>query len=169
MWTIRHGNALDLPRLAEIERDAYPALAEAGAGWQGDHDTLDPSILMGCIAAGLLFVAVNDRHAPVGFLAAAQHPEGLYVGEIDVARDWQGRGVGRSLMGRVIEEAGSRSLPALYLTTDRYAPFNAPFYASLGFGELDPADAPGFLADVLADEIASGANPSRRVAMMLRL
>lgn len=169
MWTIRPGIAADLPRLGEIERDAYPALAGAGAGWQGDNDTLDPSILLDCIAAGLLFVAAGDSDVPVGFLAAAQYPEGLYVGEIDVARAWQGRGVGRALMRQIIDEARTRGLPALFLTTDRHAPFNAPFYASLGFAELRPAETPQFLRAVLADEIASGANPSRRVAMMLSL
>jgi GNAT superfamily N-acetyltransferase len=169
MWTIRRGVEADLPRLAAIERDAYASLLAAGAGWQGDVRTLDPAIVRRCIEAGLLFVAAGNDAIAVGFVANEQHCEGLYIGEIDVARAAQGKGAGRALMLRVIDEARHRSCAALYLTTDRLAPFNAPFYAALGFRELAPAAIPRFLRVTLETEIGSGADPERRVAMALVL
>jgi GNAT superfamily N-acetyltransferase len=167
MWTIRRGVEADLPRLAAIERDAFASLLAAGAGWQGDVETLDPEILRRCLEAELLFVAAGDDAVAIGFVANAQYRDGLYVGEIDVARASQGKGAGRALMLRVIDEARHRGCAALYLTTDRLAPFNAPFYASLGFRELGPQAIPRFLRETLANELASGADPARRVAMVL--
>ncbi len=125
-------------------------------------------LLEAALAEALLLVATDDENRPVAFLAAHPHDGGLYIGEIDVARAWQRRGIGRALMRKAIDEARKRHLWGTMLTTERSVPFNAPFYASLGFREVDPAAMPRKLVEVLAGEAAAGAGPDRRVGMVLR-
>ena len=55
------------------------------------------------------------------------------------------------------------------LTTFRRVPFNAPFYARLGFGEVDPATTDPLLADAFRREVPEGIDPAERVAMLLEL
>jgi hypothetical protein len=54
------------------------------------------------------------------------------------------------------------------LTTDRHVPFNAPFYAKLGFREMTDDDALPDLQQVLQREIAHEMAADRRMAMVLR-
>lgn len=120
------------------------------------------------LSEALLFVATDPDDRPVGFLAAAERDGGLYVGEIDVLRRWQRRGIGRSLMSAGISEARARHLWGAMLTTDRFVPFNYPFYASLGFREVARDAMPPSLEQVLADELARGKEAARRLGMVLR-
>jgi GNAT superfamily N-acetyltransferase len=82
-----------------------------------------------------------------------------------VARRHQGRGVGTRLLGVVIDHARWRFDPCVTLTTDRFVPWNAPFYARHGFIALDSARLSHELAAVLGAEIASGFDPERCIVM----
>lgn len=167
-WAIRQARIDELPRLAEIEIDAFATLAEAIGGDREAH-ALPRSILQQSLDAGLLLVAADKADHPVGFLAAEEIDEALYLIELDVSTAWQRRGVGRGLMLSAVELAKSRGLSAVTLTTDRHVPFNAPFYASVGFA-LTPTEAlPRFLRGKLDYEISVGMDPDRRVAMVLAL
>lgn len=68
----------------------------------------------------------------------------------------QGRGVGRALLAHAADWARARGLTALSLTTFRHVPWNAPFYASFGFREWDPAEAPASIRQALNYEAAKG-------------
>ena len=46
--------------------------------------------------------------------------------------DWQGKGIGRRLIACVADRP-AKGLASLTLTTFRDVPWNAPFYARLGF------------------------------------
>ncbi|MDM9629115.1 GNAT family N-acetyltransferase [Rhizobium sp. S152] len=167
-WAIRQARIDELPRLTEIELDAFATLAEAIGGDREPH-ALPRSILQQSLDAGLLLVAADMADHPVGFLAAEEIDETLYVKELNVSTAWQRRGVGRGLMMSAFELAKSHGLSAVTLTTDRHVLFNAPFYASLGF-VLTPTEAlPRFLREKLDHEISVGMDPDRRVAMVLAL
>jgi GNAT superfamily N-acetyltransferase len=103
----------------------------------------------------------------MAFLAGTERDETLYINEIDVVRAWQRKGVGRRLMATAIETARASRLRGVTLTTDRFVPFNAPFYARLGFVEIGENDALPELRRTLAIE-ASGDAGERRVAMILQ-
>jgi GNAT superfamily N-acetyltransferase len=120
------------------------------------------------LAAGLLFVAAADGgDRAIGFLAAGECDGALMVAEIDVERRRQGRGVGRALMEHALAEARRRGLWGAMLTTDRLAPFNRRFYASMGFVVGDTVTLPPALRTALANEVAAGLDPNRRVGMIL--
>jgi predicted N-acetyltransferase YhbS len=164
---LKPGEADDFERIKAIEIDAFETLREAG-GVAGDADSSTDDELQHMLEHGLLLVAVDAADWPIGYVGATFSSEWLYVAEIDVRRDWQRKGVGRALMQAVLAEGRARGLAGAMLTTDRFAAFNAPFYASLGFRVLDPYETPEWLCRILAKEHAAGLDPARRVAMMLR-
>lgn len=82
--------------------------------------------------------------------------------------DWQRKGIGRRLMAALLQGGRGRRLFGATLTTDRFAPFNAPFYASLGFHIAEADACPPRLAKILESEHRNGLDPLRRIAMVIR-
>lgn len=154
--------------LADIELDAFLALKEAG-GVTGDPVASDSLLLERSMADGLLLVATDEKDHLVGFVAATEVDGEMYIEELDVLRAFQGRGIGARLMRVIIDRAAKRSLPRVTLTTDLLVPFNAPFYAKLGFAILEPEAVSANLRKRLSAQIAHGLDPKRRVAMALDL
>lgn len=103
----------------------------------------------------------------VAFIAALPHADRLHIDELDVLRTHQGQGLGRRLLTHTIHHARSQGFRRLGLTTFRNIPWNAPFYASLGFHEWAPKDAPQSIRDALKNEAAFGLKD--RCAMKLDL
>lgn len=165
---IRSGRVDDLDTLAEIEIDASGALFEAGASASVSQSATPRHLMLQALSEGLLFVITDENDYPLGFLAGMERDGGLYIGEIDVWRCWQGKGIGRALIQHALDDARRRKLRGAMLTTDRLAPFNMRFYGLLGFVEVDPDQAPPSLAQVIRDEIERGYDPGRRVAMLSR-
>ena len=65
------------------------------------------------------------------------HEPHLYLWQLAVHPDAQRQGVGRALMGRILEDAEAAESPA-YLETTK--PENVPYYGSFGFRVVDEAD-----------------------------
>lgn len=130
---IRPTTLNDIAALPAIERAAagrfrdFPALA-----WLADGEVISAEQHLGYVKRGLSWLALaNDQ--PVGFILAEAHPSSLFIVELSVDLDWQGKGIGRQLIARVADHARRKGLTALTLTTFRDVPWNAPFYARLGF------------------------------------
>jgi GNAT superfamily N-acetyltransferase len=121
--------------------------------------------LRACHDAGLVWIAADRQDDPVGFLAAEDLDGLLFVKEISVHQSHQRMGLGRLLMQAAMDHARNEAYAAMALTTDRFIPFNAPFYERLGFAEL-PADcAPEGLKTLFSQEIARSFDPRRRILM----
>ena len=129
-------------------------------------DAAPPDAWRPHLAAGTLWVA-DVEGAPVGYLAGRVEADRLHIDEVDVHRAHQGRGLGRRLLDTAADWARQRGLAALSLTTFRNVPWNGPFYASFGFREWDPADAPPSIRQSLASETAKGLE--NRCAMIMDL
>ncbi len=114
------------------------------------------------LEAGTLWVA--DDEGPVGFLAATRDGDRLHIDEMDVEQAVQGQGVGRRLLAHAIDQARRSGVARVSLTTFRNVPWNAPFYASMGFAEDDSIPA---LQEHLRTERARGLTD--RCAMVLHL
>jgi GNAT superfamily N-acetyltransferase len=99
------------------------SLASLTAGWREDR----------------LWVAVSRFNQPVGF-ALMKFPGGTaWLDQLSVLDRWQGRGLGGALIDRTAAAARARGFDALYLSTYRDVPWNAPFYARRGFEEVPRA------------------------------
>lgn len=164
--TIRLARPNDLPLVAAIETSAAEAFTRHGQPLGEGWSPTQPAQCEGPLRAGLMWVAEDDD-GPIGFLIAEVQGDALHVDEVDVAAERQRQGHGRRLMLTAIAEARSRGLPAVTLTTFRNIPWNAPFYASLGFVELTPEETPAHLVAENAAQMARGYTD--RCAMRLAL
>lgn len=131
--TVRPTRPGDVTALPAIERAAgerfrdYPELA-----WLAEGEVISAEQHLDYAERGLSWLALaNDQ--PVGFILAELHVSSLFIVEISVHLDWQGKGIGRRLIACVADQARKRGLASLTLTTFRDVPWNAPFYARLGF------------------------------------
>ncbi|RDI59482.1 GNAT family N-acetyltransferase [Microvirga subterranea] len=164
-YAIRAARPDDLAALAGVERSAAVTYFAALGEPHGIPDAMPPEALESCHAAGLLWVAADRHDAPAGFLAAQVVDGMLFVKEMSVARAHQRAGLGRRLMRTAEEHAQEAGFAAVALTTDRLIPFNGPFYARLGFAEVALAEASPGLRRIVAEEIAAGFDPARRIVM----
>jgi GNAT superfamily N-acetyltransferase len=164
---IRFARPPDLARLSAIEESGADTFARAGIPLADRAPPSPPDQWTPALDAGLLWVADDPHAGLVGFLAGKIEDGGLHIEEIDVMMERQKQGHGRRLMQRAIDGARDRGLAALTLTTFRSVAWNGPFYGSLGFVELSPAETPAWLAAILAKETARGFED--RCAMRLAL
>lgn len=118
------------------------------------------------LIARTLWVAEVDGEI-VGFLAAQCEEDRLHINEVDVVRTCQGQGIGRRMLKVAADHARALDLAAVSLTTFRSVPWNAPFYASVGFEEYAPMDMPESIRALLTEEAAKGLTD--RCAMRLAL
>lgn len=154
------------PAIRAVELAAFETLRHAGAV-SGEAEASDDEELGRYQQHGILIAAFADDNHLVGYAGALLAEGFLHIGEMDVHPDWQRRGIGRQLMETLLSIGGDRQLAGATLTTDRLAPFNAPFYQSLGFRSIERARCPMRLAKILDAEIARGFDPDRRIAMIL--
>ncbi|HAS1006375.1 TPA: GNAT family N-acetyltransferase [Enterobacter cloacae] len=165
--TVRPTRPGDVTALPAIERAAgerfrdYPELA-----WLTEGEVISAEQHLGYAERGLSWLALaNDQ--PVGFILTELHASSLFIVELSVHLDWQGKGIGRRLIACVADQARKRGLASLTLTTFRDVPWNAPFYARLGF-EMITTLTPE-LREKREEETAHGLAYDARCAMRLPL
>lgn len=165
-YTIRATRDADTAALPAIER-AAAALFKA-YGWEGEQileDAFSADEHREYVAAGRSWVAVDGDDQPVGFAVASVVDGHAHLDEIDVHPDHGRRGIGRALIARVCAWARESGYRAIMLTTERDIPWNAPFYARLGFRILAPDELSDSLRAILAAEAEWAPDPDTRVAM----
>jgi GNAT superfamily N-acetyltransferase len=117
---------------------------------------------------GLVWVA-EEAGRLIGFATCEAFEHELHLWELAVRLEAQGKGAGRALIAAAEEEARTRGLPAVTLTTFRDIPWNAPFYARCGFVELSDENLGPFLTLVREKEVEIGLDVANRCAMRLAL
>ncbi|MBM6582036.1 GNAT family N-acetyltransferase [Microvirga sp. BT689] len=168
--SIRLARPADIGKLAAVERSAASAFRSVGLAWLADSDgTMDPALLESLCRAATLWVAVDERDEPTGFLAAHELDGHFYIAEVSVAASHHRQGIGSRLVEAAMEHGRRLTFDAVTLTTYRDVPWNGPFYARFGFVEVD-ADAagPGH-RETLRRDAEYGHDPARRCIMALRL
>ncbi|MGM8793786.1 GNAT family N-acetyltransferase [Enterobacter chuandaensis] len=164
---IRPTTSDDVAALPALERAAGERFRDdPDLAWLAEGEVISAEQHLGYAERGLSWLALaNER--PVGFLLAEAHPSSLFIVELSVDLAWQGKGIGRQLIARAADHARKVGLTSLTLTTFRDVPWNAPFYAKLGFEyvtELTPE-----LREKREEEAALGLAYNSRCAMRLPL
>jgi ribosomal protein S18 acetylase RimI-like enzyme len=95
------------------------------------------------VAAGEVHVLLAGEGL-AGFIVVRSGPDHLFIENVAVHPDQQGRGFGRRLMAFAEAAARDRGLPALELYTNVKMTENFPFYSSLGFVETERRHEDGF-------------------------
>lgn len=165
---VRRARAEDLPHLAAIERSACERFRGTHMDWAADAPPMGLDELEPALARGELWIA-GDAGIPVGFLLAHPLDDALFIREVSVRRDCQGRGLGRRLIEVATAHARAAAHRAVTLTTDEMIEWNRPLYQRLGFRVLDESELSPALAARLADERAHMPPSARRCAMRLDL
>lgn len=170
-WSLRLARRDDAAHLPDIESSASALFADnpelAGPGFAGIDFSAVLSVAehQALIAKGHCLVSSADEKI-VGFLAAEPHRRELHIREMSVHADYQQMGIGAGLLRACMIDARNSGFSALTLTTFRDIPWNAAFYARLGFAEVSDLAAHPRLAEELASEEANGMPRDLRCAMI---
>ena len=111
-----------------------------------------------------MLVADTDG-ALMGFAACQACADALHLWELAVRHEAQGQGLGKALVAATFALARQRGLPGVTLSTFREIPWNAPFYARMGFQEVPVPDLNLRLATIRLREELLGLQVARRVTM----
>lgn len=163
-YAIRPATPADLPFLPAIERaaaglfrgTAFAALADAPLA----ATAID-------LAYEQVWVVTAPDGALVGFALAQPLDGGVHLHELDVHPDHARRGLGARLIGAVAAHAAETDARAVTLLTFRDIPWNAPYYARLGFVPLADEALPSGLRAMREAEGAAGLPVAARLAMRL--
>lgn len=178
-YEIRLADLRELEELPEIERRAGQRFRqlEGLADLADDMTSMDQ--LLAAHGHGLVWVIAPATLTPapltpatsriIGFAFGAVVDGNLHLEELDVLPEFGRRGLGKALVQAVIRAARDAGFPAITLTTFRHVPWNAPFYAKLGFRIVPPRDLSPGLAAEFADEARRGLPIAIRVVMRLDL
>lgn len=142
-FRLRLARGDDLPVLGQVEDRAALRFRDSVHPYCAALPHFEAKRLAELARAGTVWVAARADDVPVGFVIAERLGDEAYVHELDVEEPYGRRGLGRALLRCVAEWARDAGLPTLLLSTFSDVPWNAPFYASLGFAvvPLDEYDA----------------------------
>lgn len=136
---LRAARPADLPRIEQLLTAAQLPLAGVAASLPG-------------------FIVAEADGAIVGTAALEVCCDNALLRSVAVAPEWRSRGLGRALVTRVVADAESRGLRALYLLTTTAE----HYFPSFGFREIARADVP---LDVQGTEEFRSACPTSAVVM----
>ncbi|MET9366572.1 GNAT family N-acetyltransferase [Streptomyces griseoflavus] len=164
---IRPATPEDLPVLQDIERAAGAPFRALGMPDVADDAPPAVEELERYRRARRCWVADEDGHEgrPVAYLIAEPVDGALHIEQVSVHPAAARRGVGRALLARAAGRARAEGLTALTLTTFAGVPWNAPYYARLGFRTLTEAELTPGLRRIRAEEAAHGLDRWPRVCM----
>jgi GNAT superfamily N-acetyltransferase len=168
MVGVRPARADELPVLQRIERRAGAPFGEVGMTAVADHEPPSLEHLAGYQRAGRAWVAQDDGH-PIGYLLLDVLAGAAHIEQVSVDPAYARRGVGRALIETVADWARARALDTMTLTSFEHVPWNAPYYARLGFVVLPEHEQPPELRAIRCAEAARGLDAWPRVAMSRRL
>lgn len=164
---IRAAHIDELSLLQDIERASGECFRAIGMPEIADDEPLPLEELLGYRGAGLAWVAADGAGTgtPVGYLIADRVDGNLHVEQVSVHPDSAHRRIGRALLEHLAERATAEGAPALTLTTFTDVPWNAPYYARLGFRALAENGLGPGLRDIRDREALHGLDRWPRVCM----
>ncbi|WP_412528435.1 GNAT family N-acetyltransferase [Burkholderia lata] len=163
---IRPATREDAAAMAAVEVAAAQRFSAIGMTHIAEAEPTDAAAVLVRIDDGRAYVAVDPEGTCVGFafyrLLDAQR---LYLEELDVAPSHAGQRIGARLIEQVMARAAQEGIAEVVLSTFRDAPWNAPYYARLGFSIVDAAALDDTLRAIRAHHVALGLDETQRVFM----
>jgi GNAT superfamily N-acetyltransferase len=164
-YVIRRAAPVDLALLGAIEKDAAELYREVGYDFCAEGPVRDAWELDRALHDGTVLLAVAPDGAIAAFALVWPLDGEAHLLELAVARAHQKHGLGRRLLAAAEDWARSQGYAAMTLVTYRDVPWNAPVYARHGYAPFEPGPGRTGLAQVQAEERASGYAVKPRVAM----
>ena len=129
--------AEELEYLREIEFASGALFAEIGWHEVAASDSLPLDVLQDQQRAGMVWVVADASDRAVGFAAASEMGNTIYLEQISVHPAHGRRGIGRLMIKTLCDWARANDYQAVTLLTFRDVFWNAPFYSRLGFRPLE--------------------------------
>ncbi len=161
-------SAVHTALLPTIEQSAATLFGDAVPAELLEHVTPE-SIFLTAQRNGTLWVALGPDDVPVGFARVVVTGARVHLAELDVLPDHGRRGVGTALVGVVEDWACSNGFSEITLTTYRDVPWNAPFYARMGFTVVPVTEWDADMRDRFEEEAGLDSERAKRVVMHRRL
>ena len=162
---IRPARRSDFPRLSAIEIAAGELFRAVSMDRIADDGPPDLERLAARIDEGLAWVDVGDDDVARAYLVASSHPTTAHIEQLSVHPSHARKRLGAGLIEHLERCAARRGIGRLTLTTFREVPWNAPYYARLGFQIVEACDQPEWLREIRARERCLGLDEWPRVAM----
>ncbi len=128
VWSLRPASRDDYDFVFELKRTTMKEYVDAIWGWDDDEQVayldehFDPTRCQ----------IVRAGSADVGLLAVEDRPDEIFLADIMLLPEWQGRGLGSAIVSQVLEE-GARAGKPVTLQVLHSNPRAAKLYATLGF------------------------------------
>ncbi|AFY91499.1 GNAT family N-acetyltransferase [Chamaesiphon minutus] len=164
-YQIRSARIEELPLLAPIERAAAVLFLDTRYAFLVNAEPLPLDFVQQQFRLGLVWVAVDLHQTVVGHAIAREVDETLYLQQIDVAPEHGRKGIGSALVNAICDRATHLGYRIVSLSTFRDIPWNAPFYAKLGFCPVSEAELTTGFQQIRFKEVEAGLPISDRVIM----
>jgi GNAT superfamily N-acetyltransferase len=168
-YKIRVARLEDLAMLADIECAAAGLFRHTPYAFLVDAEPLPLSFVTQQFAVDRVWVAVDDRDTLVGYAIAQEVDGNAYLQQIDVHPAHGRRVIGRKLVEKVCVWARHQNYQRILLSTFFDVPWNAPFYAKLGFQILAEDKLTSGFQQIRRREAEAGLPIDRRVVMYREL
>ena len=169
---VRAATASDITQICNISASATKKFAAIPALSDLSEDREEEPQVQEWLDHGKIYLA-ESAGSSVGFIAAYPVDSAIYIAEIAVEEEFQGKGVGGMLLNAVKQWAwircrddGFRS-GQVSLKTYADVPWNGPWYRKHGFKEVDPAAVGVSHVEMAADDKAELERPGFRRCCML--
>ena len=162
---IRLARADDLPYLQEVERAAGQAFSNLKMSAVAQDDPPSMEFLQSFQADARAWVATDKADRPVAYLLVGVVDVAAHVEQVSVHPSHCGQRLGSGLLDTAAGWAAQRGLGSITLTTFTDVPWNAPYYARLGFRILGEHELAEGLRSIRRHEAALGLDRWPRVAI----
>lgn len=166
---IRQATRADLPALQDIERAAGAPFRALDMAAIADDEPPTIETLEGFREAGRAWVAAEADGAPLAYLIHAPVDAAEHIEQVTVHPRAAHRRIGKALIEHAADRAREAGRQALTLTTFADVPWNAPYYARIGFRVLTEAELTPGLRKIRAHEAGLGLDRWPRLAMRREL
>lgn len=162
---IRSATPADVERLVEVEVEAGQLFLTVDMPLVA-RDVPDTADLASAVAEDRVWVTTVGAEI-AGYVIAEVLDGNAHVAQLSVVPDHAGRALGRAMVEHVEAWGRASGCPATTLTTFVDVPWNAPYYARLGYTVLTGSEIGPDLARTMAHEASlPGIDASLRCAMV---
>ncbi len=155
----------DVKSLADIERAADAVFRSEGMATVADGETMPINDLLRYQRAGRAWVDIDEANRPIAYLLLDVIDGSAHIEQVSVHPTHAGQGKGRQLIEAAAEWAKQQGYVMLTLTTFAHVPWNAPYYARLGFEIIPPEEITPGLQNIRQHEASPGLDAWPRVVM----
>lgn len=161
---IRAARPDDLAVLPEIERRAGAGFRALGMAAVADDPQPAAAELDRYRRAGQAWVAIVGDQV-VGYLLVEELADSGHIEQVTVDPTYARQGIGARLIDLAATWTRTQVRPALTLTCYERVPWNAPYYARLGFAVVPDGEQPDELRAIRRQESERGLDAWPRVVM----